>query len=175
MWHRLRSNLLLIGAVALLVWAAAWPTMREGRYQAEVFELASLVTDLTNAAQTRFRTAGSWPPAADPGVAPEGTIGTFGAAALATEHATVQWQPLLVSATLESAPDDLPPEAAARAVADSITRVRVTTPRQVGAIVVHSADERLLAELLARHSADDSFVRDTTWTLILTEPSAPGS
>lgn len=175
MWARLRSNLLLIGAVALLVWAAVSPTMREGRYQAEVFELAALVTNLEGAAQTRFRTAGDWPPASPPGVPPDGTVGAFGGAPLSTEHATVQWRPLLVSTTIETRPTNLPPEAAARAVSDSITRIRETTPRAVGAIVVHSADERLLAELLARHSADESFVRDTTWTLVVAEPSALGN
>lgn len=175
MWARLRSNLLLIGSVALLVWAAALPTMRDGSYQAEVFELASIVTDLTAAAQTRYRTAGAWPPGTDPGVAPDGTVGAFGSTPLATEHATVQWRPLIASSTTEAIPTNLPPEAQGRAVTDSLTTIRTVVPREVGAIVVHSADERFLAELMARYSPDESFVRDTTWTLVLTAPSDPGS
>lgn len=174
MWARLRSNLLIVGAVALVIWAAASPTMRNGRYQAEVLSLVALVSDLSEAAATRYRTAGEWPAGAEPGVAPEGTIGSFGSSPLATEHATVQWQPMLVSAESEMAPQNLPPEAASRAVSDSISTIRVTVRREVGAIVVHSGDERLLAELMARYSADESFVRDTTWTLILTEPPPPG-
>jgi len=175
MWGRLRGNLALVGAVALLVWAAARPTLKEGRYQAEVLDLASLVTQLTSATQTQLRATGSWPSRADPGVAPDGTAGTFGGARLSTEHATLQWRPLLVSSTRETMPDDLPPEASSDAVANAITALLVTEPFEVGAIVVHSADERFLAEMLARHSPDESFIRDTTWTLVITGAPDPGS
>lgn len=175
MWQRLRGNLALVGAVALLIWAAVRPTLQEGRYQAEVHELASLVTEMTDATETQLQAAGSWPATAEPGVAPDGTAGRFGGAALTTEHAVLQWRLLVVSSAQETVPEDLPPEASSLTVTDSIAAVLVTVPFEVGAVVVHSADERLLAEMLARYGPDESFVRDTTWTLVLTGESDPGS
>ena len=41
--------------------------------------------------------------------------------------------------------------------------------RQIGGIILHSSDGALLAELLQRYGTEASFVRDTTWTLVLPE------
>jgi hypothetical protein len=37
----------------------------------------------------------------------------------------------------------------------------------VGAILVHTGTESLLADLLARYGTAVSYVRDTTWTLVV--------
>jgi hypothetical protein len=39
--------------------------------------------------------------------------------------------------------------------------------REVGSISVHSGDDDLLAELSRRYGSWDSFVRDSTWTLMV--------
>ncbi len=44
--------------------------------------------------------------------------------------------------------------------------------RTGGAVVVHSSRELLLAELLRRYGEESSFVRDTTWTLLVTGEAA---
>ena len=42
-----------------------------------------------------------------------------------------------------------------------------------GGITVHTAETALLAELLSRYGATSSFVRDSTWTLVLPRAGAP--
>jgi hypothetical protein len=64
-------------------------------------------------------------------------------------------------APVETVPGDAPPGGA--------PRTTVPLVQLIGAVVVYSDDDRLLGELLARYGRDASFVRDTTWTLVLPE------
>jgi hypothetical protein len=58
-------------------------------------------------------------------------------------------------------PGDAPP--------DDAPRTATPLVQLIGAVVVYSDDDRLLGELLARYGRNASFVRDTTWTLVLPE------
>jgi hypothetical protein len=67
--------------------------------------------------------------------------------------------PSVVTAT----PGDAPPE--------PTEPMLVPVVRRVGALVVHSQDDALLAGLLRRYEADGAFVRDSIWTLVLARPA----
>ena len=45
---------------------------------------------------------------------------------------------------------------------------------ELGTVAVHTSEEWILAGLIERFGADRSFVRDTTWTLIL-RPGTDGA
>jgi hypothetical protein len=64
-------------------------------------------------------------------------------------------------APVETVPGDAPPA--------EPPRTTIPFAQLIGAVVVYSDDDRLLGELLARYGRDASFVRDTTWTLVLPE------
>lgn len=66
-------------------------------------------------------------------------------------------------------PDEAPPPIVGTADSppDSVGPELMPVVRQEGAVVVHSSEELLLAELLRRYGPDVSFVRDTTWTLLI--------
>lgn len=153
-----------LGALAFPWFSArAFTTTLDGALN-DVEALRSVVTGI-------YDRTGAWPPPAGPGEIPEGTRGAFPQdTSLIRDGYSLQWllleSTVRVPAPLSSIfiPDD------ADEAPDSVAPPTTFEVRSLGRIVLHSADDALLAELLDRHGRDQSFVRDSTWTLVL-----PGS
>ena len=161
------GDLLIIAAVACVVLALAAPGLRARSLRAETADAQRAVEELRSAAERRMIAQGSWPASAEPGSAPSELGGGFAAdAQLSGDGWTVQWTRLEVVDSIPAPPvptdlsgSDAPPE-------EQAATVRATV-RTIGAVSVHSTDDRLLGTLLDLHGRDRSFVRDTTWTLVV--------
>lgn len=181
--NRIQAGDALIGlAVVALLLAALLPSYRARAFDRTVEAAVSDVETLrTGAAQAR-NLNGRWPDATPAGLAPPGVSGAFpGDSALVRDGYTLEWRlwnrvenapapprpaapPVLDEdeqppPTGGGRPGDAPPDSAA------VEMIKVVRPG--GAVVVHSGRALLLAELLRRYGSDVSFVRDTTWTLLL--------
>lgn len=177
----------LVGLSLLaLVLAALVPTFRARAFDRLVEAAAADVDALRVAAEGQRRVRGSWPPAAPSGVIPSGVSVAFqGDTTMAREEYALEWRlwdrveqveappgpPEVVVVDEDEVPmspaavrpGDLPPDSVGPEMMPIVTRV--------AGVVVHSANEALLAELLARYGPDASFVVDSTWTLVL-DPSS---
>jgi hypothetical protein len=172
-WPDLTRGDLAIGiAVVLLLWFLGAPALRARSFRNLVDAAASDVEGLRDAARSTRQTTGRWPPPTSMGIAPPALSAAFpGDSAFVRPGYTLEWSGLSVVEYVEvpvaptpSAPgDDAPP--------DSVAPEVEAVVRDIGAIVVHSADEDLLASLLDRFGSDASYVRGSTWTLVV--PSAP--
>lgn len=171
--RRLKTGDVLIGvSVLALVIAGALPTLRAHAFERQVEAAAADVEILRGAAIGQLQVLGRWPPAAGRGQIPRGVSGAFpGDSTLIRRGYSLEWTTWELVDRVEApfvaaAPTvggDAPPP-------DSVSPATMPIVREVAGVVVHSADESLLAELLARYGADVSFVRDSTWTLVVRRP-----
>lgn len=176
----------LIGLSLLaLVLAALVPTFRQRAFDRLVEDAVADVEALRASAMTQRDVRGSWPPFSPPGRVPGVVSGAFGGdTVVARERYALEWRlwdrvdyveapPRPPGSGMvdedEAAvdptprPGDLPP--------DSVGPEMMPVVGQAAGVVVHSSDESLLAELLARYGSDVSFVVDSTWTLVV-EPDS---
>ena len=84
---------------------------------------------------------------------------------------SLQWRTFEIVEQVEIPPAALEIPADADQPPDSVGPEMRDVVALVGAIVVHTANDALSAALLQAYGPEDSFVRDTAWTLIL----RPGS
>lgn len=179
----------LIGlALVALVVAALLPTYRAQAFDRMVEEATADVEALRAAASRQREVAGSWPPAAEPGRVPAGVSRAFGGDSLMVRDGySLEWR---LWARIDEVPapvrppapptelddDEVPPASTTPTDAppDSVATEMIRVARTEGAVVVHSGREPLLGELLRRYGEETSFVRDTTWTLVLVDGSAGG-
>lgn len=176
----------LIGlALVTLVIAALLPSYQARTFDAAVDGAVADVDRLRTAALQAYRANGRWPSAMEPGRIPPGTSGAFGSdTTMIRDDYVLEWRLwhriARVPAPPREAPpappdeDEVPPATPrpADAPPDSVGPELVQVIRSEGAVVVHSSRELLLAELLRTYGAATSFVRDTTWTLLVTSDSA---
>lgn len=179
--RRMRTGDALIGlAVVAVVLAALLPTYRARAFARTVDEAAADVETLRAAALRLASARGEWPDARPPGRVPTGATGVFdGDTTMVREAYTLEWRLLDRVQYVEAATppaqsgavfddDEVAAPEQSRSVdppPDSVAPEMVPTVHTEGAVVVHSPDELLLAELLRRFGPERSFVRDTTWTL----------
>jgi len=172
----------LIGlALVTLVLAALLPVYRARAFETMVDD-ATTDVDTLRGAMVRAREAGSgWPATTPPGRVPSGAFSAFGGdTTMVRDEYVLQWRlwdriervpaPPRPPSPEAIDPDEAPPPepAAGDAPPDTVGPELMEVVRTQGAVVVHSAHERLLAQLLRRYGEDVSFVRDTTWTLVIT-------
>jgi hypothetical protein len=175
----------LIGlALLTLVLASLLPSYRARAFDATVEDAVADIDRLRTAALQAYRLNGGWPPAMEPGRVPPGMSGVYGGdGTMVREAYVLEWRlwhrvarvPAPPRATAPASldddevvpttprPGDAPP--------DSVGPELMPVVRPEGAIVVHSSQELLLAELLRLYGDTSSFVRDTTWTLLITAGS----
>jgi hypothetical protein len=164
-----------LGGLAV-VSSVAYPPLKHRAYEHRVERVVSGVEAL-KAAATRYRdSSGHWPGDAPPGRVSVG-LGPLLPAdlQLSTASYTLGWRiwkvveipPQPVPSSVDSSasrastlPDAPPP------VPDSLG-TRPPVVGEMGGIEVRSTDDGLLAALLDRFGTARSFVRDSTWTLIL--------
>lgn len=171
---RARSNTLgvstadvVVGiALVTVVLALAYPTLKARSFRASVAAMVLDVDALREGAEDYLRASGSWPaPEATGTIPPELTHLFPGDTDLAREQYTLQWSRWEVvdyveaPPSVEETPVDAPP--------DTVGLAMMPVVREVGGIILHSSNASLLAELLLRYGTDASFVRDSTWTLLL--------
>lgn len=179
-----KGDALIALAVIALILAALLPTYRARDFARTVEEAVADVEALRAAALRLVSAREEWPDARPPGRVPAGTTGAFDDdTTMVREAYTLEWRLVDRIQYMEAAgppprsgaffdDDEVPaPEQgqgqAVDPVPDSVAPELVPTVRREGAVVVHSPDELLLAQLLRRFGPERSFVRDTTWTLIV--------
>lgn len=175
--RRLRSaDVAVILAFFVLIAAAAAPSLRARAFRALVERAAGQVEALRARSLDARRTSGTWPTAAAPGVTPPELRGAYvGDSALAFSGYTLEWRTQDAVARVESPTPPPPPTIRGDAPPDSVGPEMITVVRPLGMIVLHSADRSLLAELLALWGPEESFVRDSTWTLLIDDQRAGSS
>ena len=144
----------LIGLATLsLVAVLLYPAIRGQVFRSLVDSTVVEVDAVSGGARGVFFRTGAWP-----------TDST-----LVRDAFTLQWRRWEAVDQVLAPPSSVALPAAADAPPDSVGPARVDVVREIGAVVVHSPNDNLLAELLAHYGADVSFARDTTWTLVVGE------
>lgn len=164
------GDVLLILAVVAVALALAYPSLQRSSIRREA-DAAVADVDTVRAAAERYRErTGAWPSARGAhALPPELASSLPSAAGRGQPRYRLGWALWEILEEPEATEPLQPPRTPGRlAVPDTVA----PTPPVVGklaGIMVRSGDARVLAELLLRYAAERSFVRDSTWTLILGE------
>jgi len=149
----------LIGLAALsLIAALLYPSIRGRSFRSVVDTAVIDVEEMRSGARGAFSRTGSWPPPS--------TIVRDAFSLRWGRWETVERVPAPPSVSALPPDADAPPDSVGPALIDVVS--------EVGSIVVTSGNDGLLAELLIHFGDRISFVRDTTWTLVVRENDAPG-
>lgn len=172
---RIRAGDVVVVAAGLCLMAAlVTPALSARRFQKRVETVAGEVDAICAAARQVYQATGSWPSSTNPAVLPAGFGGVFGEdGTLVRDGHTIEWErwdivdrvPAPPSAATVPDGTDAPP-----AGSEPPT---VAVVRAAASVSVRSASGPLLAALGKRYGAEASFVRDSTWMLIV-DPD-PGS
>lgn len=165
------GNALVVLSMLSVGAALLYPRMRMARFEERVAGVVAAVELARTSALRHFAETDAWPADAEPGVVPpELSDDVPSPGGFVQEAATLdwnRWQAVYL-------PEPLPPPEDRPLVDDEVEAEPAPPPAPEftyrASLSVHSADEGLLAALLARYGPSMSFVRDTTWTLVL-----PGS
>ena len=151
-----------------------------------VEEVVTEVDVLRAAALDTRSTTASWPEASAVGEVPASLTAEYaGRTGFTFDDYSLEWRRLGVIEYVEAPPqpaldiadDDesdsgVPPgNAISDLPPDSVGPELAPVVREIGAIVVHTGNESLLADLLTRYGTTVSYVRDTTWTLVIDDRS----
>lgn len=159
-------------AALLVVLALAWPLMSARSFRGLVESATADVETLRTAATGTRNQTGAWPAASAPGRIPGNLTGAFASdTSWVRNDYSLQWRTFEIVEQVEIPPAALEIPADADQPPDSVGPEMRDVVALVGAIVVHTANDALSAALLQAYGPEDSFVRDTAWTLIL----RPGS
>ena len=162
--------LLGMGLLCFLA-ALAFPYFSARAFTTTLDGALSDVDALRTAVTGVYDRTGAWPPPGGPGEIPAGARGAFPQdSSLTREGYQLQWLLLESAVRVPAPPSSIFFPDDADEAPDSVAPPTTFEVRSLGRILLHSADDALLAELLTRHGRDQSFVRDSTWTLVL-----PGS
>jgi type II secretory pathway pseudopilin PulG len=160
--------------VALLSVVAALlrPVMQRRAYERLETDLMNRVEILRTAATLAVLRDGSWPAPTQAGRAPNELSSVIEDNLMTGEAFTVQWHRWEVTEPAEDRQDpavqnldELP--------AETETPRIVLRPWSVGGIVVRSGRPELLTALLSAYGPTVSFVRDSTWTLVVDRAADP--
>jgi hypothetical protein len=155
----------------VLLWALAAPTVRARSFQSLVTAALNDVGALRDASLETLRTAGSWPTPEGPGISPPEIAGIVSLDASPPDGEFVlEWRVLNTVTQAEVPLARSPTAIEGDAVPDSLAFELIRAVRTSGAIVVHSSNDELLAALQSQHGDSVSFIRDTTWTLMVRPP-----
>lgn len=163
----------LIGlAAVILILAFSAPMLRARSFQKLLGAATADVETLRTSALGSFSTSGVWPAAGGSGVIPAEVAAAFpGDSAFVRDEYSLQWSVLEVVERVEAAAGSIVIPEDADAAPDSVGPDMISVVRLVGEIVLSSGNDALLAELLANYGTEVSFVRDSSWTLVV-DPDA---
>lgn len=159
----------LIGlAAVILILAFTAPTLRARRFQNLLSTATAEVETLRTSALGSFNASGVWPTAGESGVIPAEVAAAFpGDSLFVRDEYRLRWSVLEVVERVEAAPGSIVIPEDADAAPDSVGPDMISVVRVVGEIVLSSGNDALLAELLANYGTEVSFVRDSSWTLVV--------
>lgn len=161
------ADFAIVMAAFVLLGVAAAPTLTARTFRVLVERAVVDVEALHARALDTRASRGAWPTASPPGLTPPELVGAYpGDSALTFAGYTLEWRTLAVVELVE-APAPPPSRIPGDAPPDSVAPEVIPSVRPLGAIVLHARDRSLLAEMLARWGPEASFVRDTTWTLVV--------
>lgn len=168
------ADSMVVMAAFVLVGVSVGPTLRALAFRGLVERAVAGVEALHGHALDARARGGAWPTATRAGLAPPELGGVYaGDSALTFPGYALEWRTLSVVEFLE-APATTPSGLPGDAPPASVAREMIPSVRPLGAIVLHSSNTSLLAEMLARWGPGASFVRDTTWTILVgREPGEP--
>jgi type II secretory pathway pseudopilin PulG len=165
---------LLVVAVLSLAAALAHPSVERARLRRQVDAAAGDVEAVRAAALRVKERTGAWPaPTAGARALPPELVGALSPPpAPEPPGYRLTWRVWEVLGAREPDATVPPPAATPEQLADRLPPADGTVRAppaiaRMAAVVVHTADARVLEELLARYRAERSFVRDSTWTLLL--------
>lgn len=162
------ADFAVILAALILIGVAAAPALRARSFRSMTNRAIGRVEAVRTAALGQKRENGSWPVASPVGASPPQLAALFpGDSALVFPGFSLEWQTLGVVEYVErpmaqrpiARPGDAPP--------DSVAPELIPSVRPLGRLVLHTGDDALLGELLARYGTESSFVLDSTWNLVI--------
>jgi hypothetical protein len=166
------GNLLVLVALVSVVGALLRPVMQRRAYQGLQADLLNRVEILRTSATLAALRDGGWPARTEPGRAPVELSSVIEDDLMTGDAFTLQWHRWEVTEPVEDRQDtaaqnldELPAEAETPRI--------VLRPWSVGGIVVRTVRPELLAALLSAYGPSVSFVRDSTWTLVVDRATEP--
>ena len=161
--------MLVFISILSLGFALLYPRFQERVFARQLDDTVSAIEGL-RAASSAFEQQGrDWPAPSPPGVTPPELVSAFPAQhQLGAEGYTLEWNRW---ETVDRREASLPQEPAAGSQDDSpvdnVPSGPTTLFRTMGGVTVYSGSSALLAALLEHYGTRLSFVRDTTWTLMI--------
>ncbi len=163
------GNVLIILSILTVGAAMAYPRFQGQRRQERLDEVMETVETVRTAAMRHYAEHRDWPEPAEPGSVPP-ALGTLLPQDLAFSHGdfTLEWRRW---ETVQTPPDPVLPEVQAPIMdgplADTVPPSPPPTVHTIAGLTVHSGNDGILGALLDRYGSGVSFVRDTTWTLMM--------
>jgi type II secretory pathway pseudopilin PulG len=168
------GDILIALAVLSLLAALVYPTLRARAFRGLVDSAVAEVEVMRSAAQGVFSRTGSWPAPGAPGEIPPELGSAFpGDSTLTRAEYTLEWKRWEVVGQVRAPPSAALIPADADAPPDTVGPGFMPVVHEVGAIVVLSGNDDLLAELLSHYGSGVSFARGTTWTLVVDDVHTP--
>lgn len=171
------GNVFLLLAFVCLAGAVAYPRMQRQASERQVESVIADVALLREAAESFLGREDRWPDDGAPGVVPTELAPTLPAGFSFDRNGYVleweRWDVVIPASTPAQAE---PADEGSGLSVDSIARPQGPRTRGLGGITVVSSDAALRAVLLREFGPAHSFVRDSTWTLVLGgEPFSVGA
>jgi len=179
------GDVLIVLSILSVGAAMVYPRLQERRFRERLDEVMAHVEAVRTGAMEYFTDQRGWPAPAEPGRVPSELASLLPPGfAFTNSGYTFEWRRW---ETVQAPPDaglaelpDVPelpelPELlnVGEPVVDTTPSTRPPTIRTIAALTVHAGDDAILVELLDFYGSRASFVRDTTWTLMMPLRSDP--
>ena len=163
------GDILVFLSILTLGFALVHPRLQQLAFYQQLDGAVSAVETLRAASSAFLSLNRDWPAPSPAGVAPPGLVSAFPAEySLAGEGYALEWNRWEIVDRPEVV---LPVDPAALSqgdpLEDSVPTIPTTLFRTMGGLTVYSGNSALLAGLLEHYGTRLSFVRDTTWTLVI--------
>ena len=163
------GDILVFLSILTLGFALAYPRLQERAFEQQLDGAVSAIETLRAAASAFLNQNRDWPAPSPAGVTPPELVSAFPAEQrLAVAGYSLEWNRWEI---VDRAEVVLPPEPVALSQGDSpgdsVPAGPTTLFRTMGGPTVYSGNSALLAGLLEHYGTRLSFVRDTTWTLVI--------
>lgn len=170
------GDVLIVLSILTVGAAMAYPRFHEERRQERLDEVMEAVETVRTTAMRHYAEHRDWPEPAKPGSVPP-ALGALLPPGLSfsRDDFTLEWRRW---EAVQTPPDPVIPEVQAPELdtpplADTIPPTPPPTVHAIAGLTVHSGDDGILGALLDRYGSGVSFVRDTTWTLMMPLRSDP--
>ncbi len=163
------GDILVLLSILTLGFALVYPRLQERAFEQQLDGAVSAIETLRAAASAFLNQNRDWPAPSPAGVTPPELVSAFPPEyRLAVEGYALEWnrweivdlpEIVLPPESEELSQEDLP--------GDSVPTRPTALFRTLGGLTLYAGNSALLARLLEHYGASLSFVRDTTWTLVI--------